>query len=43
MMLQLNPMLPIVRVTDKMEGFAFIICFITMYAHRSSMDNYNDT
>ena len=24
MMLQLNPMLPIVRVTDKMEGFAFM-------------------
>ena len=24
MMLQLNPMIPIVRVSDKMEGYAFI-------------------
>ena len=25
MMLQLNPMLPIVRVSDNMKGFAFLI------------------
>jgi hypothetical protein len=25
MMLQLNPMMPIVRVKDKMKGFAFVI------------------
>ena len=25
MMLQLNPMIPIVRVKDKMKGFAFVI------------------
>ena len=24
-MLQLNPMIPIVRVSDKMEGFAFMV------------------
>jgi hypothetical protein len=25
MMLQLNPMLPIIRVKDKMEGYAFMV------------------
>jgi hypothetical protein len=25
MMLQLNPMIPIVRVSDKMEGYAFLV------------------
>ena len=25
MMLQLNPMIPIVRVSDNMEGFAFLV------------------
>ncbi len=25
MMLQLNPMLPIVRVSDNMEGYAFLV------------------
>ena len=25
MMLQLNPMLPVIRVTDKMEGYAFMV------------------
>jgi transcriptional antiterminator len=25
MMLQLNPMIPIVRVSDKMKGFAFMV------------------
>ena len=25
MMLQLNPMIPIIRVSDKMEGFAFMV------------------
>jgi len=25
MMLQLNPMIPIVRVSDKIEGFAFMV------------------
>jgi hypothetical protein len=25
MMLQLNPMIPIVRISDNMEGFAFLV------------------
>ena len=25
MMLQLNPMIPIIRVSDKMEGYAFLV------------------
>lgn len=25
MMLQLNPMVPIIRVSDKMEGYAFLV------------------
>lgn len=42
MMLQLNPMIPIVRVSDKMEGYAFLVIDYSQEHHilfTCAMDN----